>query len=222
MSKLSKKSGSTGKTAARVDTQWILRQIENRELTQRVIAQALSLDPSSVSLLIRGRRLLKLAEAKTLAEVLNVPLSELLERFGLVLDEVENGPRAKNLKIEGWLDALLVLRGVRDPAGMLRGSKSAPMPFRDAEIRVARCQTAGTEFEGFDGALVYFKTEKRVDLECLGKLTMIKLVGADELRLRVIRRGYTAGKYNLFSPSGRMIEEEVLVEATLPVVWMKF
>lgn len=64
---------------APVDTDWFRDRLAAVGMTQRQLARKLALDPSAVSLMLRGRRQVKLAEAKELADALAVQVDEVME-----------------------------------------------------------------------------------------------------------------------------------------------
>ena len=69
--------------SAEVDTQWFRQRLADRELSMRKLAKILHVDVAAVSLMLRGRRGMRLEEATTIAEVLHVPLSQVLTHAGV-------------------------------------------------------------------------------------------------------------------------------------------
>lgn len=203
------------------NTKWLNSLLESKGLTQQELADKSKIHKSSLSKTFHGKRRLTWGEAAKLAPLLSVPIDELLSGFGVKLDTPADG---RFIEVSGWLDGELILRGVKDGVG-LRGSKNAPCPFPDRDIRVARVQSMGSEFDGLDGALVYYRETRSAirgaDMDALGKLGVVKVAGETQWRLRVLRRGYASGKFNLTSLSGKMMEESAVVEAVHPVVWLK-
>lgn len=202
------------------NTKWLLALIESKGITQASLSSETGIARPALSRAFSGKRRFKLGEATKIASVLNVPLEELFSGLGMELGSPES---AQYIEVDGWLDGSLILRAVGE-AGGLKGSKTAPCPFPDRDIRVARVQSAGSEFDGLDGTLVYYRETRDargVSSEAIGRLAIVKIVGLKEMRLRVIRRGYTSGKYNLSSMAGKLIEESVAVESVFPIVWMK-
>lgn len=204
-----------------VNTDWFKSQLAEKGISIRQLAiRHMQLDPSAVSLMLHGLRKPQLDEAARLAEVLDQPIETVLEAFGVspggLLGLGAAGGRA--LPLEGWLDGTLTLR--REG---LRGKKATTCPFPDRDIHVARFQTAGTEFAGWDGAMCFYRMTKRkgVDHELLGRAAMVQIAGETELKLREVRRGYAPGLFNLAALSGRIIEEGVRLDLMLPVVWLK-
>lgn len=209
------------------NTKWLFSLLSSKGITQQEIAKQTGMPKGTLSKILHGKRRPTLKEIGSFAEILATPLDEILSAFGVNL--AQSATSSDFLEVSGWLDADLILRGVIEQSGGvagLRGSKTAPCPFPDRDIRVARIQTAGSSFDGLDGALVYYRethnSVKGVDQEAVGRLGLVRVTGEPERRLRVLRRGYAVGKFNLTSLSGKLMEESVVVESVYPVVWLKF
>ncbi|MFN7609908.1 MAG: helix-turn-helix domain-containing protein, partial [bacterium] len=65
-----------------VDTQWFQERLRERDVSQRRLAKMLSLDPSALSLMFRGRRKMTTVEAAELSRILGVPLDEVMLHAG--------------------------------------------------------------------------------------------------------------------------------------------
>lgn len=202
------------------NNRWFRTVLEQKGLMHAEVAKAIGMTKSAFSKALSGKRRFTLKEATAISAFLQTPLTEVLQALGISLDAPES-PR--NCEVTGWIDGATQLR-LRAPGegGGLRGAKTAPCPFPDRDIRVARVQSAGTEHDGLDGALVYYRQSqaKGVDQNAIGRLALVQLSGG-ECALRVVRRGYAPGRYNLTTLSGRLIEESAIVEAVHPVVWLK-
>lgn len=205
------------------NSKWFRAVLAEKGILQAEVAKKAGMDKSALSKALSGKRRFTLKESTAIAQTLGLPISDLLAALGIALDAQESN---RSVEVEGWLDgqSALLLRS-REEAGGLRGQRTAPCPFPDRDIRVARIQSAGTEFDGLDGALVYWRESKAkgVDQNAIGRLALVQLgTGREEIRLlRVIRRGYAPGRYNLTSLAGRLMEESAHVECVHSVVWLK-
>lgn len=224
--KVKPKTAKTAKRLSPIDSAWVRKQMLHLGVTLREVARQTSLDPAVLHRLFAGRRRLKLEEAHSLGLALQIPTQEILERFGLKLEEDLGAPGSvsRKIRIHGWLDGRLVLHPTETG---LRGSKEASLPSPDKNVRVVRCQTAGSdfsEFAGLDGTLVYYRPSKHFDPESVGRPVLVEMSGSDPtLRLRVVRRGYGgAGRFDLCALSGKVMEEDVGITSTSPVLWMKY
>ena len=69
-----------------IDTEWFIAKIQNRHESLRKFSKMLvgrhgeKLDPSAVSLMLRGKREMRIDEAKQIAKLLNVPLLEVITK----------------------------------------------------------------------------------------------------------------------------------------------
>lgn len=79
-------------TAEKVDTRWFQDRLADKRLSQRRLAARLGLDPAAVSLMLRGKREVKVSEAAQIARFLGVEVDEVLGRFGA--GRVEDRPSA--------------------------------------------------------------------------------------------------------------------------------
>lgn len=230
VSKLSKPRGPLRRKTEKYtpNTKLLFSILESKGITQQEISQKSGVPKGTLSKIFHGKRRPTLKEISVFSAILQTPLEDLLSAFGVALSAPALGG-AEVIEVTGWLDANLVLRGVGEESGGvsgLRGSKTAPCPFPDSDIRVARAQTAGSSFDGLDGALVYYRETRSqargVDASGVGRPGLVRISGETERRLRVLRRGYAAGKYNLTSLAGSLMEEGVAVESIYPVIWLKF
>lgn len=202
---------------------WFRAALDQRGLSQAEVSRKSGIPTYTLSRTFHGKQRLKLKETAALASAIGVAVDELMAALGIPLSAPEG---VRSLSLSGWLDggAHLVLRPTVEG---LRGSKTATCPFPDRDISVARVQSSGTEYDGLDGALVYYRESKArgVDPETVGRIALVSLAGegaaGGALRLRVIRRGYSSGRYNLTNLAGRVLEESVGVERVYPVVWLK-
>lgn len=204
----------------KVNTDWFQTTLQSRGITQRKLAKALDADYGAVSRMLHGRRRMQLDEATEFAKVVGVPLEEVLANAGINLKSVES---ASAVPVVGWVDASFSIH-----MGAVKGPKTAPAPgFGGKDTGVVRFATAGTPLDALDGALAYYRTgagSKRgagVDAGATGKLCVVQVAYSGEWRLRIVRRGYQAGRYNLALMDGRSAEEEVQLDVALPVLWLK-
>lgn len=202
------------------NTKWLISLLESKGIEQTELAHQAKMSQPALSKALHGKRRITLSEITRLARLLSTPLEDLIHAFGMKLDMPIND---RFIPVDGWLDGHLIFHATA--GGGLRGSKTVPCPFPDRDIRAVRVQSQGTEFDGLDGALVYYRqirsSSRGVDASEVGRLGLVKIAGSEECRLRVLRPGYAAGKFNLTSIAGKMLEESVGVDEVWPVVWLK-
>ncbi len=66
----------------RIDTRWFQDRLADKQLSQRQLAARLRLDPAAVSLMLRGRRKMSVAEAAEIANYIGVEVDEVLRHAG--------------------------------------------------------------------------------------------------------------------------------------------
>jgi hypothetical protein len=206
--------------------------LRERGISMRGLAKSLKLDPAAVFHLVHGSRRLQLHEAAALARELSQPLGDVLERFGVQVPggDLRGAPRgspAALLEITGWLDRDLLAHLDAEGQDGLRGRRQAPaIPGADRDTRVLRCQTAGSDYDGMDGALVYYRElpskTKGISADAVGRVGLVRVADSPALRLRVVRRGFQSGRFHLCSLAGKVIEEDARVEIVHPVLVIRF
>lgn len=215
------------KTMGNVNKRWFQNAFLSRGITQRRVAKHLHLDPSAISLMLRGKRALKLDEAAELARLLSIPVEDVMTNAGINTRTVES---KDFLEVRGWVDEAWELH-----LGTPKGPRKAPPVAGGSDgskkggggIAVARFQTAGTSLDGLDGSLLYFPTPREgiVSADAMGRLSVVQLrdgrgkSGKGRLLVRILKRGYQQGHFNLHAMDGRIMEDDVMVEAAVPVLW---
>jgi len=177
-------------TAETMDTRWFKDKLDDRELSQRVLAKLLGVHPASVNRLMHGRRPMRFDEAEVVAPLLGVRVSELIERAEIDLA----GAAAE--------DATTHLVGYIDGAG------EAHIDWQDASISVPtlpdlprsavaiQWRTAMTQLDAIDGWAMYVERPNGQVEHALGRLSLVSLE-SDLLVAGFLRRGYLPGTYNV-------------------------
>src|SRR5690606_19409899 len=87
-------------------------------------------------------------------------------------------------------------------------------------VKALRVQTGGTRFQGLDGALIYYRENASIDPSSIGKISIVKLSSGESF-LRVLKRGYQAGRFDLTLLDSTITHQDVLIESASTVLWMK-
>lgn len=197
-----------------VNVLWFKKQLSEIGISQRQLAKKLELDPASITLFFQGKRKLKSSEAAFLANLFGVEVSEVLEQAGIV---VSTPPNALKIPLVGSVGEELVITwntAKNPPTVKISG-------FDGVGLKALRFETAGTAFDGLDGALAVFKKNTGgIDSEALGRLAIVTLKDGRSL-IRVLRRGYMAGRFNLATISGDSRETGVEIVAANPILGLK-
>lgn len=194
-----------------IDTQWFVDRLADRELSQRALAKLMGLDPAAVSLMLRGKRKMTMAEAAQLAALLDISTTEMFERAGLQPNI------KKRVKLVGTINqnAEIVFFG--------KGAHAFVDPPGDVppETIAVQAKTAGTKLERKDGQIVFIDHVKTNPAQHIGNMCACAVKGGSTV-IAQIRKGYKRGTYNLIllGDSGT-IEDAEIVWAS-PITWVKF
>jgi len=212
-----KTTKSVNKPSEVINSRWFKLRLIEKGLSQRDLAKRLGVEPSALNHMVNGRRSINKEYLDTIAKLLGLTLPELLAG----LKHTETTPEAHGeLEIAGWIDGALIVH-----KGHPKGPRNAPNPQAGASvesIEVLRCQTMGSQFDGIDGALVYYYPTNRVDPDSLQRLCIVEIGSKGGVRaMRVVKRGYSVGRYNLALFNGVISEEDCEITSSAPVMWMK-
>lgn len=203
---------STSSTAAlsTVNTRWFRDLLEDRHISQRKLAKMLEVDPSAVSLMLRGMREIKMEEARDLARILGVPLAEVLTNVGL---DLSHDPVGDSVPVTGWVDGL---GGVH--AGRAHGPVRAPAPPGASDGTVALRFQNDTLYDGW---LAFYKPVDYVMPEAIGRLAVVEpFDGIGEKVVCILRHGYAPGEYKMV----RMANGDSItgrIKSASLVTWLK-
>lgn len=189
-----------------IDTLWFRDKIrDSLYVSQRRLAREMHLDPASLSLLLRGKRKMQLVEAEQLAQLLGVPLEEVLRHAGLKLPEMRSFP------ITGWVDEGAAYHELSEhlPAP---GPDSLPADAQAAQIRALGDLT--------DGWLLFHGGRERLGPGVWGRLCLAG-VEAGNVCLGFVNKSYKPGLADLrcgliHRPPGHM--EGVPVAWASPII----
>jgi transcriptional regulator with XRE-family HTH domain len=218
--------------APKINVRWFKEQMAKNGLTGRQVAKLMDLNHSIISHMFKGRRKMRLDEAAVWAKILKVPISDVLTNAGVDISgegvEVVSAIKLKDghpvaqprVPVKGTVDSeMRVLWNV------VIGPASSLNPFPGEQgvgIACLRCQTAGGPFDGWDGALLYYKelAPGSFDYDSVGRFCLVKTMQGEHL-LRIVKRGYEPGKHNLALFNGVAREQGVIIEEATPILWIK-
>lgn len=189
-----------------VDTRWFQDRLRDRQLSQRQLAARMKLDASAISLLLRGKREVKNAEAADIAQILGVPLNEVLAHFGIEVPKVK--------------DETVPLVGTLDEHGEIHARKvggRVPQPV-DVPVNLVAVRVEDPASLMY-GWVYYYEPRRDIQADCMDRLCVVKLPGGNQL-VRYLRRGFEMSAYNLVSAVHQSMDG-VRVTAAAPVLWIK-
>jgi DNA-binding XRE family transcriptional regulator len=163
---------------------WFQERLRSIKLSQRQLAKRIELDPAAVSYMLSGKRAMSMDEAKKIAAILLVPVTEVMRQAGIdVIDDVRKVPIAGHLNGRGVVS--LLPRGTHDvvvaPADVPTGSFCLQM----RAVNSAR-----------DGWLYFIAGDQLEPGECLDRFCVVALKDG-ALMLCTVRRGYKRELFNL-------------------------
>jgi hypothetical protein len=157
---------------------------------------------------LNGKRKITNDEANTIAELLNLPVTEVLRNAGVEVQE-----DVRKIAITGYVDGdahvHLLPKGSQD---YINGPADVP---RDAQCLQVR--HLGAQFDGWN---LFVASEQLPPLSVVDRAALICLHDG-RLITGVIRRGYKAGTFNISSlPYWRAMENQLINWAS-PILWLK-
>lgn len=189
---------------------WFKGKLSDLKLSQRELADKLSIDPAGVSLMLRGRRKIRIEEAGVIAKILSVPVEDVLRHAGVETEVIHD----HMTPVVGWID----IDGKIHAEGV-EGAKHVARPAElDFTGQALRYQCDGS----MDGALVYFHPGEGIEPSSIGRMAVVETKDGQRL-LRTIKRGYDRGMFSATTLGGnsKMPDQLALVSA-YPVQWLRF
>lgn len=214
------------------DTKWFRERLHASGRSQRDLAKTLDKDPSSVSLLLRGKRQMKMQEATKLAQFLDQPLHEVLRHAGVMAPadaraaargehaDVMEMVNTHDVPLVGYVDGEGEVHIDREPTETDKVPRVPTPPGLERKAVAVQVRAAMSRNEMFDGWVLYFAPRDHVDPEAIGRLSIVRLKNDGPTLMRVLRRGYQKGTFNLISAGDPTIENVTPAWAT-PVAWAK-
>ena len=186
----SKKKCLPADTTTKPNYKWFQNALSDRRLSQRELAKRLDMDPGGLNRRLKGKSRLQLADASKIASILEVPVGDVLRNAGVDMrDLATEGGR---VAITGWVDSELNIH-----AGKPRGAgavEAPPIPLKD--LKALRFVTAASIADSFDGGVAFYREASGVPAEAVGRLCVVVTTTGRRV-LRVLRPGYSRGRYNL-------------------------
>lgn len=193
-----------------VDKEWFQNKLDERKLSMRALSKLMNVDPSTVSLMVRGMRGLSMDNAVKMADIFNVPTAELYKRAGLPIED-----EAREIEIAYYNDHNGYVVEIEKEA---RDTMSAPY---DTPASAFAIQQRSNEYH--DGWLIIIDGSKLEPSAGLGSFCLYCRANGS-LGIGIIRKGYKAGYYNVthnVTTANRTEETDVDILWVSPVIWVK-
>ena len=187
-----------------IDTKWFQSRVRDAEMSQSRLAQLLGIDRSALSLMLHGKRGMKIEEATRMAEILALPIDQVLAHAGV---KVPKGPAS--VPLVGTIGANSEIR--QRKGGRVESHDQLPR-----ETAALRCEDRAAVMYGWT---VYYVPMASVTSEAIERLSVCRLAN-DTQHLAVPSRGFEPGTHNLRTLGGAVLENQKLVAAS-PVLWIR-
>jgi transcriptional regulator with XRE-family HTH domain len=192
-----------------INTRWFRDKLEDRNLSQRKLAKEIGIDPSAVSLMLRGLREISIEEAIQMAKILGLPKDEVLAQIGVDLSQDRGGAQ---LDVVGWIG-----KDGQVHMGRPLGPQKVIAPPNVPEGTVALRDQSESPWDGW---VSYFKPVDYVMPEAIGRLSVVEFAVTGEKFVRIIKHGYEPGTFRLLGVNGAQSEAGQIVSAS-PILWIK-
>lgn len=191
----------------KVDTKWFKEQLAARGVSMRTLAKQIEIDPSSMSLSLRGLRKMTSEEASRISVALSIPVTEVLRHAGVSVTE-----DVHSVRMTGYVDCDGI---VQDSAKMPRINAPVDVPS-DGYVLQVRCP------QGMhDGWLLLCAASVLAADAAIDRLCVVHLMNGERV-VGTLKRGYEGSTYNIVStiPSPAVRENQAVSHAN-PVLWIR-
>lgn len=193
---------------SRIDKGWFQEKIAAKKMSQRKLATTLDMDPSSLTLMLQGKRKMTNQEAQQIGKALGYPVTEILRRAGIdVRDDVRKVPITGYVGAHGAVTML--------PAGthdMVISPADVPAGSYALQKRIAG--------NPGDGWLDFVDGAHCPPDDVLGRFCLATLSDGRSY-MAVVSRGYKAGLHNLIILCTQATIENQSIAWCSPVLWIK-
>lgn len=207
----------------KVDTAWFNAIIakspygSQRRLARKIMGRhGKALDASALSLMLRGKRQMQIDEARQLADLLDVPLVEVIQHAGI--ETHEEG--AQTIPVFGYIDNSGELKTNGSPSKhseVVQGPSGLP----PGAVAI-RCRTPRSELGNLDGWIIFVEKPAPPSPNLIGRLCAVETKGG-KAGLGHVARGYQPSTFNIqygFCGPARQAENVRLTWAA-PVLWVR-
>jgi hypothetical protein len=201
---------SRGRTVGTVDTEWFRRKLGDANLSAAKAGEMIGTNRSTFNRLLNGQRQWTAEVAAEVATVLGVPLDEVVQRVGITL------PRQSRAGVP-----IVGTVGENGTVGPRKGTQTAKVD-RPGEALPKNLAAVRVEAPGAvnDGWTCFYEPVTKLSPDAIGRLAVVELRNMGGKYLGVLKRGYSAGRWNLWHLSGEILAEGVEIGWAAPVLWI--
>ncbi len=190
--------------------QYFRNLLLDRQLSQRQLAKLMGLDQSSVVRGFQGARKFTTHEVAKLAQLLQVPLEEVLSNLDVEVPHVRSKGGGA-VPVTGYTREGYVHFG--KPVGP--GRVPAPPGEISDGLKALRCADEGA----LEGAYFYYRPGDDIQSGAIGRLSVCNLAGGKVVLATPSPTGHAS--FALRDVVGRVLLEEAWLESASPVIWIK-
>lgn len=192
------------------DKQWFQDQLARKDMTQKQAAEAAGVDPAQLSYAVNGGRGLNLKLAVNLSRVLEVPVAEVITRWGFSVPlDIPQAP----VKCYALDDCSVEL------AAQPFASVKAPpeLPFGAFAVQVRSLSVPNSMWAG----MLAFVAQGQYDPSRLFGSIVLAMTTDERSLFGVLSPGYNTGTYNITSLTTPTQATNVELVEALPAGWLK-
>ena len=196
------------KAKTKIDAEQFKAWMNAKNLSLRKFAAALAIDPSTMTYILKGKRAIKNNEFEAMANILGVPISDILRAAGVDVPSSSG----RKVPLVGHFDGDVVK--ATDAAEHL----PAPPDVPDDAVGIL-CRTAMSRSEVLDGWQLFIAPRRQTNNEILNRLCLLWPTSGNTL-IAYVKRGYRPGAYNVQPLIGDRIEN-IEVDTFAPILWIR-
>jgi len=178
----------------------------------RRLAKLMKLDPSAVSLMLRGRRMMTAHEANKISGLLTIPVTEVLRQAGVSIDD-----NMRQVALKAMIDqhsrlAPIVTKNPR----RLSAPDNVPTNGLAAQVRAPKSV--------FDGWVIFAGAFDNRVVALIDRLCVIEMVAnTGGAIVGTLLRGYESDRFNVVPFVGNSLAdfEGIAVKSVAPVLWIR-
>lgn len=177
-----------------INKDWFTDRLRAIKMSQRQLAKKIDVDPAAMSYMLSGKRRMTMPEAKAIADVLTVPVTEVMRQAGIdVTDDVRKVPIAGFIG-PGAVVSLLP-KGTHD---LVLAPGDVPHGTFALQLR--------NPANAYDGWIAFVSGQQQPPNELLDRYAILATADGQMLSA-MIRRGYKQKLHNLMLlPEGTVLE----------------
>lgn len=173
---------------------WFSDQLRDKKLTQAKLAELLQMSPSGLSLLLSGKRRMRVEQAAEIARFVGAPIADVMRHAGANVSDDGTSLEPLSIPVVGWLDETNTATIDWTRRTHMVSLEEGYPPTSTA----LQWRTAQTRASMFDGWLVItLPPHTPDDALIMDRLCLVSIKGSNKVLLRKVKRGYSPGVYTL-------------------------